>query len=141
MLKYHVVSKKSPIDQSVKFYARLLPVTPIKLKNLAEHISEACTVTVHDVKAVLSALETQIIRELRNGNSVRLGDLGSFRPTISSKGTASADDFTTGNIKRVNVRFHCSPNMRFELSKNNPSILFQNEGEAPATNNEEGAEE
>ena len=129
MLKYHVVSKKSPVDQSVKFYARLAPVTPINLKNLAEPISEACTVTIHDVKAVISALESQIVRELRNGNSVRLGDLGSFRPTLSSKGAATAEDFTAGHIKSVNVRFYSSPNMRFELSKANPSVVFQNEGE------------
>lgn len=128
MLKYNVVTKKSPIDQSVKYYARLVPVNPVKLQSLAEPISEACTVTVHDVKAVLSALETQIVRELRNGNSVRLGDLGSFRPTISSKGANSVDEFTTGHIQRVNIRFYGSAKMRFELSKSNPSVTFQNEG-------------
>lgn len=128
MLKYNVVSKKNPIDKSVKFYARLIPVTPVKLADLAKDISDESTVTVHDVKAVLSALEAHIVRQLRNGCSVRLGDLGSFRPTVTSTGAESAEDFTASHIKQVNIRFNSSPKMRFELSKVNPSVIFKNEG-------------
>ena len=129
MLKYHVVSMKSPVDKSVKYYARLAPVSPVKLNQLAEAISAESTVTIHDVKAVLSALEAEIYRQLRNGYSVRLGDLGSFRPTLSSVGTETADEFTTSHIKKVNVRFHSSTKIRFELSKANTSVVFQNQGE------------
>ena len=128
MLKYNVVSKKNPIDKSVKYYARLAPVTPVKLNDIADAISQECTVTIHDVKAVLSALEAHIVRQLRNGCSVRLGDLGSFRPTISSTGADAAEEFTVGNIKQVNIRFYGSSRFRFELSKVNPSVVFKNEG-------------
>ena len=66
MLKYNVFACKSPIDQSVKFYARLISPIPVKCQQLATVISEKCTVTIHDVKAVLSALEEEIVNYLRN---------------------------------------------------------------------------
>lgn len=128
MLKYNVVSKKSPIDKTVKYYARLIPVTPIKLADLAEAISEECTVTVHDIKAVISSLEAHIARNIRNGNSIRLGDIGSFWPTVQSTGADAAEEFSSANIKQVMVRFRSSPNMKFQLSKVNPSVVFKSEG-------------
>ena len=131
MLKYYVKKRKSPIDQSIKHYGQLAPINPVKLSQLAELISEACTVTVHDVKAVLSALETALIREFRLGNSVRFGDLGSFRPSLSTKGANTVEDFTNANIKRVRVRFTPSAKMGFELSTSNPAVTFQNLGIHP----------
>lgn len=127
MLKYNVVPKKNPIDKTTKFYARLTPVTPIKLSALCESISSQCTVTSHDVKAVISALEEQLVYYLRNGNSVRLGDLGSFRPMIKSQGAESAEKFSPSMIQKVKIRFLGSKNFRYKLSRNHPSISFQGE--------------
>ncbi len=126
MLKYNVVPKKNPQDKSVKYYASLAQVKPVKLAELAENISRECTVTIHDVKAVLSALEEQLIFQLREGNSVRLGDLGSFRPTLRSEGVELAEDFTAAKIKHVNIRFYGSSNLRYNLGRNHPSVQFKN---------------
>lgn len=129
MLKYNVLAYKSPIDQSVKFYARLISPIPVKCQQLATVISEKCTVTIHDVKAVLSALEEEIVNYLRNGASVRLGDLGTFRATIKSVGALNREDFVAKNIRRVNVRFLASPNMRHKLSVLNPDMQFMKAGD------------
>ena len=48
-------------------------------------IVEKCTLTKIDVKAVLQALEEVIIEQLKLGNSVRFGTLGSFRPTLKTR--------------------------------------------------------
>jgi predicted histone-like DNA-binding protein len=80
---------------------------------------------VHDVKAVLSALQEHIAQHLRNGNSVRLGDLGSFRPVLKSSGALSADEFSTSHIKGLKVSFVMSSPMRYLLSKQNPNVTFQ----------------
>ena len=129
MLKYNVLARKSPIDNSVKFYAQVTSPTPVKCQQLATAISEKCTVTIHDVKAVLSALEEEIANNIRNGASVRLGDLGTFRATISSEGAESRDAFAAKNIRRVNVRFMASPNMRHKLSVLNPDMQFMKSGD------------
>ena len=44
---------------------------------------------------------------LLDGRKIRLGDLGDFSVTLSSKGAESADKFTAANITGVNVVWDC----------------------------------
>ena len=125
MVKYNVIPRKNPINKEVKYYAQMAPVNPVKLSELADSISAQCTLTVHDVKAVLSALQEHIAQHLRNGNSVRLGDLGSFCAVIKSRGASTIEDFSAGNIKGLKVSFVMSSPMRYLLSKQNPNVNFQ----------------
>ena len=125
MIKYNVIPRKNPINKEVKYYAQMAPVNPVTLNDVAEAIASNCTVTLHDCKAVLSALQEQIALQLRNGNSVRLGDLGSFHPVVKSSGALSADEFSTAHIKGLKVCFNMSSQMRYMLSKQNPSVKFE----------------
>jgi hypothetical protein len=79
---------------------------------------------VHDIKAVISALEESIFKALRNGQSARFGDLGSFHPTLSSTGAATKDEFSKANLRGLKVRFVPSTKMRYEMSMNNPNVTF-----------------
>ncbi len=125
MIKYNVIPRKNPLNKEVKYYAQMAPVNPVTLNEVAEAISNQSTVTLHDCKAVLSALQEQIALNLRNGNSVRLGDLGSFHATIKCKGSNSLDGFSTANITGLKVSFSMSSPMRYMLSKDNPAVSFQ----------------
>lgn len=125
MIKFNIIPRKNPINKEVKYYAQMAPVNPVTLGEVAEAISNQSTVTLHDCKAVLSALQEQIALNLRNGNSVRLGDLGSFHPVIKSSGALSADEFSTSHIKGLKVCFNMSSPMRYMLSKQNPSVKFE----------------
>ncbi|MBR4297373.1 MAG: HU family DNA-binding protein, partial [Bacteroidaceae bacterium] len=78
--------------------------------------------------AVISVLEEKIIKALRNGQSVRLGDLGSFHARISSKAAATTDEFTENpseHIRGLLVRFTPSSKMRYALSLKNPAVQLQ----------------
>ncbi|MBO5698563.1 MAG: HU family DNA-binding protein [Bacteroidaceae bacterium] len=132
MLKYKVVTRKNPQTNEKKFYAQLISVTPITLDSLAQDISNSCTLTLHDIKAVVSALEEHICRALRNGQSVRLRDLGSFYPSLNSKGADTEEEFTTSLIKSVNVNFRKSSKMQYGFAVNNPEITFQRQATAKA---------
>lgn len=127
MLKYSLISRKNPITKEFAYHANLTRTTPIKLDELAQNISNCCTLTPHDIKAVISALEEQIYKTLRHGQSVRFGDLGSFRPTLSSSGTATKEDFTKENIRGIKVRFTPSSKMRHELKLQNPQVKLSRE--------------
>ena len=116
MINYIVARKKNMTDGSIKYYAKVAPVSPVYVNDIAARISKTCTVTEHDVKAVLSALQEQVIYSLSDGHSVRLGDLGSFRPTIACKGMDKAEDLTVRNIKKVRVKFTPSATLEKELS-------------------------
>lgn len=76
------------------------------------------TVSSADVKAVLDALQYEVIEALEAGNTVRLGDIGSFRLTIKSQGVETAAEAKKKGaqlIKQVNVQFTKSTTMRDTL--------------------------
>ena len=125
MIKYYLISRKNPATKQYMYCAQAVGVTPVKLDELADSISAACTVGMADIKAVLYALQEEIIRCLRNGQSVRLGDLGSFHARISSKGAATEElvaEKPHEYLKGVLVRFTPSSKMRWELSLKNPKM-------------------
>ena len=129
MLKYYVTPRKNPQTKEIKYYAQLDHVTPITLDTIAQEISDSCTLTLHDVKAVISALEEHISKALRYGKSVRLRDLGSFYPTLSSDGVENEKDFKSTLIKSVNVVFRKSAKMMYGFNVENPEIKFMRVGD------------
>lgn len=123
---YTTKAKKNPRTGNVKYYAQLAPITsPLTLDDITERIAAECTVTEHDVKAVISALQEQVLLALRNGQSIRLGDLGSFRPTLTSRPSDTAEEVTSDNIKSIRVHFTKSARLATNLRKGARGIVFQ----------------
>ena len=125
MIKYIIQAKKNPQkkDEKKKFYPQIAPSTPVTLPQIVKRIEKRSTVSSADVKAVLDALQTEVIDALESGNTVRLGDLGSFRLTIKSEGVATAAEAKKKGaqlIKRANVQFTKSTTMRDTLT---PTLL------------------
>lgn len=105
MIPYIAKAKKNPVTKEVKYYAQIAPCEPVHLLDVTSSISQKCTVTEHDVKAVLSALEYVIAKRLAAGESVRFGDLGSFRPTIKGTPADTKEKVSTANIEAVRTRY------------------------------------
>ncbi len=122
MIKVNVKARKNPLDKSVKYYIAVAPVNYLNLVQIAKTISDRCTVTEPDVLAVLNSLQTEVIRAMQNGQSVRLGQLGSFRPTLTSKGVASKDDASTSNVKALRCRFTMGSRLRSSLALTNSDV-------------------
>ena len=73
-----------------------------------------------DIKGVLDALQEVVLEAMADGYSVRLGDLGSFRPTISAlKSREKQEDVSADDIKAVRVRFTPAPALTRRLLPNN----------------------
>lgn len=128
MIKYVIRAKKNPIAKSVKYYPQIAPTTPVTLAQIVKRIEKRSTVSSADVKAVLDALQYEVIDALQNGNSVRLGDLGSFRLSIKANGSTTSDEArrTGANaIKAVNVQFTKSTAMRDALSPSDVEFGLQ----------------
>jgi len=64
----------------------MAPTTPMTLAQIVKRVEKRSLVSSTDVKAVLDALQYEVIDALQNGNTVRLGDLGSFRLSIKATG-------------------------------------------------------
>ena len=104
---YSVSPRINPRDKEAapKYYGHVQASGDISLREMAERIQSTCTVHKSDVFAVLVALEDVITEALKSGEIVRLGDLGTFQISISSKGAATEEDYTDSLIKKARINF------------------------------------
>lgn len=97
----------------------------VDINQLAQEMSAESTVTRHDIKAVLSSLEDHIISNLRRGNIVQLGDLGSFRINLRSGVVGTEEEVTPALIRGVNVYFRPSKAFRNAMKPENEFMTFK----------------
>ena len=149
MISWNKIERRNPINGSLRWYPTIALSSTATADDVILGIVEKCTLTKVDVKAVLIALEEVIIEQLKNGNSVRFGNLGSFRPSLQTRfwnadkkkwGTGGCltpndeiDDETgkiatvgvkADNIKGINVCFSKSSEMIKKLARN--QLTFRN---------------
>ena len=115
MIHYKVQEKKSPRTGTSKYYVQIAPTVPVTRSAIISQIEKITSLSSSDVKACLDALEYCITEAMKEGKSVRLGDLGSFRPAISSFGTSERDKANSNLIRFVRVRFTMSGQMGLDL--------------------------
>ena len=110
MINYSVSPRINPRDKEAapKYYATAQKTSTVTLDELSENISHATTATRADVLAVITAVIDEMMNELKKGNSIILGDVGTFRMTINSKGAETAEDFDVSLIKKASVRYYPS---------------------------------
>ena len=113
MISLKFFKRKNPRDISApeKFYAGVIYNGSIDMKTLAERIAYQSTLTPGDCYNVLSALEKNVIDELKEGRIVHLGELGTFRLSVSSNGSNTYEEANTGLVKKARILFR--PGSRF----------------------------
>lgn len=119
MIKYAVkqrVNPQAPTDPR-KHYAFVQNQGAINLRQLARRISRESTISMMDTIAVLEGLLQVVPDLLADGKIVKLGDLGTFRVTISSEGADIPDDFNSTFIKGLNVKFWPGVEFRDQLNQ------------------------
>jgi len=107
-IKYKVIEKCLPglaHQGEKKHYA--LPVVHgvLNLQDIIKSIEKRCTVNGADIHAALYALVDVAIEGLEDGSIVRLGELGSLRISLHSKGKDIASEVNTSDITRASVIF------------------------------------
>ena len=87
-------------------YASLQYAGTVKLEQLASHISEHGSPYTRDtIVGVATALVDCIREHVMRGFKVEIGDLGTFKLSIKSKGAETADKFTTDHIISLTAKF------------------------------------
>lgn len=141
MISFIRQQRKNPITQDLAWYPAISINANVGVNEIIYGIVEKCTLTKVDVKAVLIALEEVVIEQLKAGNSVRFGNLGSFRPTLrtqvwneqkqrweaggcavdkdlyNDKGELVAKGVSASNIKSIGVAFSKSSEMIQKLDR------------------------
>lgn len=100
--------KSQLMKRNERYYpVAILTDRPMEIDEIAEQISEACTVSKADVVAVLAALPSVMARGMDAGRSVHLQDIGRFRYTIAAKkgGQATAKEVSANDVDHTRVHF------------------------------------
>jgi len=106
MVDYSVNAQVNPQDITAdpKYYARLQVNRTLDMMAFAEHISSHLgKYSPHEINAVLGGAVSCMRELLLDGRQIELGDLGSFKLTASSIGTATAEQFTPSRIYKLSV--------------------------------------
>ena len=106
-VKYSVIPRINPRDRETepKYYAQVKTSGDVSMREMCERIEQSCTVTKADVYAVLVAMENVIVDALKGGEIVRLGEMGTLRVSLSSKGAMTEKDYNSSLITRKRIIF------------------------------------
>ena len=78
------------------------------IEKFAKHIAtHGCVYSRADISAILYLAVDCMREQLLEGKKIRLGDLGDFSVSLSSKGAETAEKFSAQNITGVNVNWEC----------------------------------
>ena len=88
-------------EGSKLYYATLVTSGSVEFEELCESISEETALTSADVKSCLDRLPRVIARHLAGGRNVKVGELGSFRFALSSKGAKTEEEFVAATMMKV----------------------------------------
>lgn len=114
-MKYKIKVRKNPMTKAKKYYAASTSPSVVNLSQIAARIEDVSSLSRGDIMNVLDNLQRITVDEISRGNSVRLGLLGAFRTSISSKGSDKAEDVKVEHIRRVGVVFTPSSEMKHKL--------------------------
>ena len=129
MLKYSVIARETPITKKMIYHANLAHVVPLSLESFGPKNCASCNIKPIQLINAIYHLEKEIIKALQEGHSVRLGDLGSFRITLSSTCSSSKEEFSEENLRGIKIRFVPSSRMRKNLCLNSPEMVLVREDE------------
>ena len=107
-IKFKVIERGEPGvagGGEKKFYASNMVNGNSDIEELTESIEKISTVSGADIRAVLYALTDVVPTMLADGKSVKLGEIGNFRVSISSEGKSSADEVNANCVKKSKIIF------------------------------------
>lgn len=107
-IKFKVIERGQPGvagGGEKKFYASNMISGNADIEELTEGIEKISTVSGADIRAVLYALTDLIPSMLADGKSIKLGDIGNFRVSISSEGVLKTEDVNANCIKKSKIIF------------------------------------
>jgi len=106
------VNPSNPTEAK-KWYVSQVTTAQVDETTVAMDLADETTLNASKALMAIRQLRKILLRRLLGGESVKLGNWGSFSVTISSTGSATKDLVTAKNIKSVNLNFQ--PDEQFTL--------------------------
>jgi predicted histone-like DNA-binding protein len=118
-LFYKKIQRGNPANPSAPklWYPTLKSVGQTKEKQVAKLLADETTLNPKEAEMTLYQLLKVIVNLLLDGHTVQLGELGTFRLTSHSEGSATEAEVNSGKIKNVHVNFIASAALREQIGK------------------------
>lgn len=104
-------------DEPKKWYLYAKSIRTMTEKEVAQEIADETTLNPKEAEMALAQLKKVVLRNLKNGATVKLGDWASFNATLSSEGSATKEEAVSSKIKKVKVNIRLSPDFNAEVQK------------------------
>jgi len=116
---FNKVERGNPSNAAApkKWYPVIKSTGLVREKELAKLLADETTLNPKEAEFAIAQLQKVAINLLLNGNTVQLGDLGSFRLTAHCEGVPAKSTVTAQQIKSVSVRFTQSQALKDSLKK------------------------
>lgn len=116
-MKYKIEKRRDNINHRDYYIPQPAAGQVIRVDEIARQINDMCTVSRADVVAVLQALQDVMVRNLKQGYSVRLGKVGSFSVKMSATPADAPENVTADNIKEIGVKFRANAELKQLLNE------------------------
>ena len=94
-----------PGKEKTGYFAAKVSGSTIDLDGLCKRISDKCSLTGADVKAVMEAMVKEFELELLSGSNIKFGDLGTFSASITSDVVEDKEDLKPSMVRVKTVTF------------------------------------
>ena len=105
-------------DRETTYHARVANSETITTDDIAHNIHQRCTLTISDIKAVLSELHDELVYHLCKGNHVYLEGIGYFRLTLSAPSDITPTNMHRQRISIKAVDFRADTSLKKDLAEN-----------------------
>jgi predicted histone-like DNA-binding protein len=121
-VKLKKIQRKNPQNVSqAKWYLTQEKTGTVGVQEIAREIEGRSALSLGDVQSVLSNLVEILPVFLRLGQTIKLEGFGSFRISVTSDGTETAEELSARNVKGVKMVFLPS----VELKRSIEDISFE----------------
>jgi predicted histone-like DNA-binding protein len=104
-IKVKKIMRTIPGDASRRWFLTQLKSGTVKLDDIAGRIEKSSSLSAGDIQNVLTNLIDELPVFIAMGQTIQLGDLGTFRISVSSDGADSAEELSARNVKKARLVF------------------------------------
>ena len=132
MLNLSVKSRLMKIGKhkgKTMYFAQVDKPKVIEYEDVIKDIAEMSSLTTGDVRNAIDRLAYYLQRELTEGNTVKLGQIGTFRVAVPSKFVEKEKEVNASILKKAKIQFYINrtlssvaENIRFAVYRGNQKV-------------------
>lgn len=113
------IQRVNPLDKNAekKWYITQVTTAQVDETTVAMDLADETTLNASEAMMAIRQLRKILLRRLLSGESVKLGNWGSFNVSINSTGVEKKDDVNAKNIKSINLNFQPDEQFKADLQK------------------------